>query len=146
MKLKEEDRLSSLVNLITDESALLPRGALYKRTDSKTIFNPLFNGISQIEAVNMSNYQLYRLPREKWNYNLLKRQNYNYPTDFLDTIDNIIPEKNSYSTVIEKYNEIIFLLSLHYVGMIFYHKLHTKLHGFCYFGNGKKNFDLLFML
>lgn len=146
-KLKEEDRLSCIVNLITDESAILPRGAIYKRVDRKTIYSPLFHGLSRLDAEDINNYQLYRAPRHTWNYNLLKRQDYNFPTDFLDTLDAIIPSaETSFSLTMEKDPGIVIIKSLHWPGMMFYHKTGTSKHGFCYLGDGRKNFDLLFMI
>lgn len=132
--------------MITEESALLPRGALYKRLDRKTVYSPFFRGLNQQAATKLFNYQLYRMPREKWNYNLLKRQNYNYPTDFFDTIDSIIPEDKTFALSIEKDRGIVFLKSLFWPGMSFYHKCNSKKHGFYYFGDGRKNLDILFMI
>ena len=132
--------------MITEESALLPRGALYKRVDRKTVYNPAFNGFKSHEAKEIINYQLYRMPRNKWNANLIKRQCYNYTTDFFDTVDSLVPAENSFSITTNRDNHIVFVKSLHWPGMFFFHKLMSKKHGFVYFGDAKKNYDILFML
>lgn len=145
-KLKEEDRLSCMVNLITEESAILPRGALYKNVDGKTIYNPMFRGLSLTDGSKFENYLLYRNPREKWNANLLKKINYNYSVDIFDSTDIIVPREQSFCLTIEQDPIIVFIKSLHWPGMVFFHKCRTEQHGFCYFGDARKNLDLLFML
>ncbi|XP_055386236.1 radial spoke head protein 9 homolog [Condylostylus longicornis] len=146
IRLKEEDRLSSIVHIITEESALIPRGALYKLTDMNVIYNPEFRGLNELDSTELINYQLYRNPHNEYNYNLLKRSDYNLTTDFLDTIDDIVPENNAFAVNLSHDETFVSIKSLVWPGMFFFHKLHSKKHGFVYFGNGKKNFDLLFML
>lgn len=145
-RLKEEDRLSCAVNMITDESAVVPKGALYKMTDQNVIYNPMFHGLNQLEGNLKSYYQLYRVPRNKFEYNVIKRSDYNYTTDFLDTIDDEIPKEVAFQLNMERNGRLVMIRSCVWPGMTFYHKLNTKEHGFVYFGDGKKNFDLLFMI
>lgn len=146
VKLKEEQRLACLVKMVTEEAGLVPRKGLYARTDNIVTFNKAFQGLKFSEAGLLSNYQLYREPLNKYNFNLLKRTHFNYTTDFLDTLDDIIPLSRSFIIKFERNNEIVIVKSLHWPGMIFYHQLNTALHGFVYFGMGKKNLDLLFTL
>lgn len=145
-KIKEEDRLSCIVAMITMETAIIPRGCLYKRVDRSVIYNPAFHGLTKIEANDITNFQLFRIPQNDYNTNLLKRGNYNYPIDFFDIIDSCELGKKCYSKTIDDYHKIVFIRSLLWLGMVFYHKLETQQQGFLYIGDGKKNFDLLFML
>lgn len=142
MRLKEEDRLSVIVNLITEESALIPRGSMYKRVDDKNVPSKCFRGLSLTESSDPTNFQLYRDPKMNLNQNLLKRKHYNYPTDFYDTMDCLVPSEMSFT----KNQRTIFMKSLLWPGMTFYHKLDSEKHGFMYFGDGFKNLDLLFMI
>lgn len=144
--IKEEHRLACVIHMVTDESALIPRGALFKHVNGITVHNPLFHGLAYMDAVDMDNYQLFRCPKNKWNSNLLTRQDYNYATDFLDTADRIVPEKETFSITMENDKSIVFVKSLFWPGMVMFHKCGTAKHGFCYFGNGRKNLDLLFMI
>lgn len=145
-KLKEEDRLACLVRCITDESAIIPRGALYKKLSGETVPNPAFAGITQSDAKNITNFQLFREPCNRWELNLLRRPSFNYTTDFLDTIDCIVPENHSFALITDLYYDCVYLKSLHWPGMVFFHKTNSNLHGFVYFGDGRKNLDMLFMI
>ena len=92
--LKEEDRLAATVAMISDESAVVPRGALFKRPDGNVVQNLAFKGLTQGESQQLRNYQHYRKPQQRWNTNLLTQPNYNYALDFLDSIDIDFPEGN----------------------------------------------------
>lgn len=144
--IKEEHRLACIVHMITEESALIPRGALFKHTDGLTVYNRLFHGFSHLQAIEMDNYQMFRVPKNKWNSNLLKKQDYNYATDLFDTANDIVPEKKTFSITLDNDQLIVFVKSLYWPGMIMFHKCLSDRHGFCYFGNGRKNMDLLFMI
>lgn len=145
-KLKEEDRLSVIVYCITEESALMPRGSVYKRVDDKNVLSNCFRGLSLSESSDSTNFQLYRDPKMNLNQNLLKRHHYNYTTDFYDTIDCIVPDEKSFSRTLTENQKVIIMKSLQWPGMTFYHKINSKKHGFMYFGDGLKNMDLLFMI
>lgn len=142
-KIKEEDRLACIVYLITNESAIHPRGVLYRQIFGSVTYNPCFQGLSRLDASEMKNFQLFRRPLNDTNKNLLKREDYNYQTDFFDTIDDQAPSK-CFSFGINDRNVCI-IRSLLWHGMIFFHKLNTKHQGFCYFGNGRKNLNILMM-
>uniref|UniRef100_A0A336K7A2 Radial spoke head protein 9 homolog n=1 Tax=Culicoides sonorensis TaxID=179676 RepID=A0A336K7A2_CULSO len=144
-KLKEEQRLACIVKLISDSAMLVPRGALYNPVNGIVTFNPTFTGLNRHEAIELKNYQIYREPVMKYNYNLLKRQNYNYSTDFLDTLDAIIPVNKSFSITWERDKEIVVLRLLHWLGATFLHEINEPWHMFSYMGDGKLNHDVLFM-
>lgn len=146
LQLKEEDRLALLVSQITEESALLPRGALTKRMDGKAVYTPNFAGLSRLEASKMDNYALYRTPRDTWNANLLKKPDYNYSTDIFDTIDSLVPVNDTFALNTDPNRGVVLIRSLYWPGMVFFHKWNSRKHGFAYFGDGRKNLDILFML
>ncbi|XP_017474474.1 PREDICTED: radial spoke head protein 9 homolog [Rhagoletis zephyria] len=145
VKLKEEERLAAIVFIITEECAICPRGALYKLTDGRVIPNQMFRGLNDLEVENMSNYQIFRLPRCDLKHNLLKRSDYNYAIDFLDCIADVIPLRQAFSLNLMRSERLVIIKSCIWSGMTFFHKLNSRKHGFCYFGDGKKNYDLLFM-
>jgi radial spoke head protein 9 len=95
------------------------------------------------DAEEFCNYQLFRSPKNKFNYNLLKRWNYDYATDMYDTLDDLVPAH--FAITMDNRKSVIFIRSLHWPGMQFYHKIDSKLFGFFYIGDGEKNFDILFM-
>jgi radial spoke head protein 9 len=142
-KIKEEDRLAVLVHLIMIESAIHPRGLLYRQLSGCVTYNPCFRGLSRIDASEMKNFQLFRGPLNNQNLNLAKREDYNYQTDFFDTIDDLSPKK-CFSFSINERN-VCLIRSLLWPGMTFFHKLNSKQQGFFYFGNGRKNLNILMM-
>lgn len=145
VKLKEEERLAAIVFIITEECAICPRGAFYKMTDGRVIPNQMFRGLNSLQIDNQSYYQLYRLPRNDLKVNLAKRSDYNYAIDFLDTIDCVIPLGQAFALNLQKNERLVVIKSCLWLGMTFFHKIDSHEHGFLYLGDGKKNFDLLFM-
>lgn len=143
-KIKEEDRLSCFVHSMVSESAVIPRGILYRQMTRYVTYNPCFRGLSHLDASQLKNFQLFRFPLNNRNYNLTKRENYNYQTDFFDTLDDLLPA-NCFSLKIND-RDVCIIRSLKWPGMIFFHKLNTIYQGFFYFGNGRENLDLLFMM
>ncbi|KAJ8975326.1 hypothetical protein NQ317_008312 [Molorchus minor] len=144
-KLKEEDRLATTVHLIHNESGAIPRGALFRRPDGVVVENISFEGLSTLDAREISSFLHFRPPTQKWNTNLLIRDDYNYAMDFLDPLDIDIPE-GCWIIQITSSEEMVILKSVYWPGMIFFHYLRTPRHGFVYFGHGKKCLDLPFML
>lgn len=146
VEVKEDALLGNIVMSISDECFVVPRGAIFKRIDNRTISNPAFRGLDLVQSGKLINYQLLRRPQYKWNFNLLKRSDYNYATDFLDTLDCIVPSDGSFAIRVDHLIGAVFIKSLHWPGTIFFHKCNTPFHGLVYFGTGRKNSDLLFML
>lgn len=122
------------------------RGALIARSDGIYAYSSFFHGFNHLDASDINNYQLMRRPKEKWSANLLKRPDYNYSTDVFDTIASIAPESQSFSINIDNDCGLAIVKSLYWPGMVFFHKLQSNTHGFCYIGNGIRNHDLLFMV
>jgi radial spoke head protein 9 len=143
-KIKEDDRLACVVQMITQQSAIIPRGILYRQVTRCVTYNPCFRGLNRIDASLLKNFQLFRFPLNNRNYNVTKRDDYNYQTDFLDAVDDLIPANSL--TVRVNDRDICMIRSLKWLGMFFVHKLNTIYQGFVYFGTGQENLDLLFML
>ncbi|EFA02731.1 radial spoke head protein 9 homolog [Tribolium castaneum] len=144
-KLKEEDRLSATVHLINQEVAVVPRGALYKRTDGVIVENRAFEGLTPLEARELKSFLHFRQPTRKWNTNLLTRDDYNYAIDFLDPLDVDIPE-GCWLQNFTAGEEMVVLKSLYWPGMVFFHEIKTPKYGFVYFGTGIKCLDVPFFL
>ncbi|KAJ3657278.1 hypothetical protein Zmor_009315 [Zophobas morio] len=144
-KLKEEDRLSATVFFINEEAAVVPRGALYKRADGVIVHNLAFEGLTPVEARETICFLHYRVPKQKWNTNLLTRDDYNVAIDFLDSVDVDIPE-GCWTVNMTASEEVVVLKTLYWPGMFFYHWVKTPKHGFLYFGTGVKCLDVPFFL
>ncbi|KAJ8669660.1 hypothetical protein QAD02_000919 [Eretmocerus hayati] len=143
--LKEEDRLAATVYLVNNEAALVPRGAWSKNPDGLIVENLNFEGLDKIDASLLKSYLHARPPQNKWNANLLTRQDYNFSYDFLDTIDEDVPQ-DCWNLQFAQGGRLALLHNLYWPGMMFYHKINTPHYGFLYIGNGRRNMDLPFML
>ncbi|XP_046387343.1 radial spoke head protein 9 homolog [Ischnura elegans] len=143
--MKEEDRLAATVSLITEETMIVPRGALFKNIKGVVIENENFRGLNKEQSKHLESYAHYRVPQNKWNTNLLKRADYSYEMDFLDTIDMDIP-KDCWSLQFENRGKVIVIRNMFWMGMSFTHVIGTPEFYYNYSGNGKKNVDVPFML
>ncbi|KAL6268639.1 hypothetical protein P5V15_001773 [Pogonomyrmex californicus] len=144
-ELKEEDRLAATVEFITQDAAIIPRGAWFKCPNGDVIENPSFGGLCALDASQLKSYLHARLPKEKWNVNLLSRPDYNYALDFLDSIDLDVPQE-CWNLQCLLGGRLIVLHSLYWQGMTFFHRVNSPHYGFLYVGHGKKNLDLPFMI
>lgn len=146
-KIKEDERLVRIIDIITREAVIVPRGGLFEKLDRKYIFNTNFQGLTRQEATKLVNYQHFREPISCPDYNTMKQPYYNYATDRFDTVDDLIPVNNSYSLTLDRSDRgIVFMKSLHWPGMFFFHKTLSKFHGCVYLGDAKRNLDILFMI
>lgn len=145
LKLKEEDRLASIVHQIINEAGVVPRGALFKNPEGMIIENLSFEGLSTLDAREIKSFQHFRIPTRKTNTNLLTRDDYNYAIDFLDPLDIDIPE-GCWQIQITQDEDKVILKSMYWPGLMFFHQLRTHKHGFIYFGYGKKSVDSTFTL
>ncbi|KAG5673968.1 hypothetical protein PVAND_003964 [Polypedilum vanderplanki] len=71
-RLKEEDKLACIVHMIMSESAIIPKGVLYRQVTRNITYNPCFKGLNNSEAEELINFQLFRYPLNNQNYNLTK--------------------------------------------------------------------------
>lgn len=118
---------------------------MYKLTDDCVVPNQMFRGLNELQCDMLSNYQIYRLPRNKLKTNIGKRSDYNYPVDFLDCIECIIPNNGEFVLRFLPNESLVLIQSCAWNGMTFFHRINSQKHGFLYFGDGKKNNDLAFM-
>ena len=144
--MKEEDKLTSLVNWIDFETSLIPRGAYTRTVSGTVIVNNLFTGLSFAEAGKMYNYRHFRPAVRLLEKSILQRADFDQAIDFLDPIVEDVPSEISWSLQYERGGSIVTVKSLLWPGYVFYHMPNTRFYGSLYFGNGIKNLDLPFML
>lgn len=143
--MKEENRLAATISNINEEAEICARGQILKQPDETVVINPNFYGLTGSEAKQLKSYLHIRIPQHRWNTNLLTRQDYNYSMDFLDSIDQDIPN-GCWNLSLEQNGSVAYLKSLYWPGMMYFHKVKTPDAGFLYVGNGRKNFDVPFLL
>lgn len=143
--MKEESRLAGTISNICDEAEICARGQLIKQPDGTVVINPNFYGLTGSEAKQLKSYLHIRPSQQRWNTNLLSRPDYNYSMDFLDSIDQDIPN-GCWNLSLEQGGSVAYLKSLYWPGMTYFHKARTPDCGFLYVGNGRKNLDVPFLL
>lgn len=143
--MKEESRLAATISNICDEAEICARGQLIKQPNGTVIINPNYYGLTGSEAKLLNSYLHIRPAQQRWNTNLLTRQDYNYSMDFLDSIDLDIPSGCWNLTLVQN-GTLAYVKSLYWPGMMYFHKVRTPEAGFLYVGNGRKNFDVPFLL
>ncbi|XP_062542538.1 radial spoke head protein 9 homolog [Armigeres subalbatus] len=143
--LKEQDRLWYAMTRILQEAALVPRGVLYHSTEGECIINPFYGGMDINESMKIVNYQHFRKPIYAAKENLLKREACSYFLDVFDTADDVIPERSFVATH-DSERDVFVLKSLHWPGLCNFHRAGSNIYGFFYFGDGRKNWDMLFMM
>ncbi|KAL5236739.1 hypothetical protein ACI65C_004149 [Semiaphis heraclei] len=143
--IKEEDRLAITVQMIDNESHIVPRGFLYKLPDGNITKAPYFKGLDHSEIGNENNFlhlnQQYCQPKD------LKhevRSDYNASIDFLQSIVNDIP-KGCWASRLYS-NRYFIIHNLLWPGSVYVQDMNTGIHGFFYNGYGLKNLDLPFMI
>lgn len=144
-KLKEENRLAATVHFLNHEAVVIPRGALFKRPDGVVVENRTFEGLSELESREIKAFLHYRLPTQKWNTNLLTRDDYNFAIDFMDPCDIDIPEGCFIHHLVAG-DILVMIKPMYWPGMINFHYLQSPKYGFVYFGNGKRCIDVPFLL
>ncbi|XP_057327111.1 radial spoke head protein 9 homolog [Microplitis mediator] len=144
-EIKEEDRLSAAVDLITNDSIIIPRGSWIKLPSGDVAKNLTFTGLNFTECTKLESYLHKRIPQEKSNVSLTKRQDYNFALDFLDPIDMDLP-KECWSLQPYFKDNLIIIRNLYWPGMTFYHKLNSSEYGSIYIDDGIKNKNLSFMI
>ncbi|XP_053612623.1 radial spoke head protein 9 homolog [Plodia interpunctella] len=143
--MKEENRIAATIANICDEAEICARGQLIKQPDGTVVINPNFYGLNSAEAKQLKSYLHIRQAQQRWNTNLLTRPDYNYSMDFLDSIDQDIPN-GCWNLSLEQSGTVAYLRSLYWPGMTYFHKIKTPDAGFLYVGNGRKNLDVPFLL
>ncbi|XP_062503078.1 radial spoke head protein 9 homolog [Corticium candelabrum] len=142
---KEEERLVAVVEAISHDVAVVPRGTYAKDPDGIVIQNRSFRGLSLAAASNLSSYLHFRAAEELEKKTIIQKANLDKSIDFLDSIEHDIP-KGCWSLQLEQGGQIAVLRSLWWIGYVSYHIPNTNSFGSFYTGFGQKNQDLPFML
>uniref|UniRef100_A0A182W1Z7 Radial spoke head protein 9 homolog n=1 Tax=Anopheles minimus TaxID=112268 RepID=A0A182W1Z7_9DIPT len=143
----EQDRLWYVMHAILREAVGVPRGALSMSSDKHVVLNPFFRGLNREELVELGNYQHFRRPEHSAEENLRGRPECNLSMDVLDPLEvDVLPMGKSFTLRMDDSDQLAMWSSLHWLGLIFFHKANTNMYGFIYNGDGRKNWDLPFMV
>uniref|UniRef100_A0A0B7ABU3 Radial spoke head protein 9 homolog n=1 Tax=Arion vulgaris TaxID=1028688 RepID=A0A0B7ABU3_9EUPU len=143
--IKEEDRLAAVIADINADVWIVPRGAFIQAPTAEVVNNRSFEGLTVQEASKLCNYMHFRKAKTLDFKNLLQRANVDRAIDFMDSIEDDIPN-GSWSIQFERGSGLLTLRSLLWPGYSFYHVPATREYGSVYFGTGERNLDLPFMI
>lgn len=141
----ELDRLAYVVNEIDRQCHLVPEGSVKLTPLHELRRNEAFTGLSKEEATNLAKYVHFRKVEFKDKIDQMERDDSVFRHDFLDVIDND-PIKGSWSLHLDTTESIANIRNFLWPGFFAYHKIGTTMYGNFYFGDGRKNNDLAFML
>ncbi|XP_059838731.1 radial spoke head protein 9 homolog isoform X2 [Hypanus sabinus] len=145
IEVKEEERLTSTIELINREAAIIPRGAFIMTPRDEVHMNRSFEGLSATEAGKLRSYLHFTKPSELKKKSLLLQANLEESIDFLNSLED--DELKVFWTLqYERGNKLVILQNLLWPGFTFFHVPETTQFGYLYMGLGEKNMDFPFMI
>ncbi len=102
-------------------------------------------GLTATEAGELSNYLHFRQPENLGRKSVLERRGLVASTDFLDPISEDSPA-GVWAARVDKQRGQATLRSLVWPGYFFFHNVGTARFGGAYFGDGRRNDDIGFMV
>lgn len=142
---REAHRLAYVVDQIDAEVSVVPRGAYAVSATHYVIRNTGFGGLAATEAGDLANYFHFREPTALARKTVLERRGLVATTDFLDPISEDTP-RGVWALRVDKARAQATLRSLVWPGYFFFHNLGTARFGGAYFGDGRRNDDIGFMV
>ncbi|CEG44837.1 radial spoke protein [Plasmopara halstedii] len=141
----ELDRLAYIVNEIDHATSIVPLGAYIVSPMRQVIANPSFHGLTWDQSLYLHNFFHFRYP------DLPERAQIIEDTEGLvrarDFLDPLFQDLDGAWTLC-KDNTGVYMTLLNYVypGSFTFHRPLTTHYGSVYFGDGRKNLDIAFML
>jgi radial spoke head protein 9 len=141
----EKLKLSYIVKQIDIDTCIIPKGALKLTSEHEYRINNSFKGIKSNELLNENNYLHFR-PSINNNIKLfIENIDSIFSYNILDPIT-LDPIKGCWSIQLDSTKKKVNLRNLLWPGFYAVHQSNTNLYGCVYFGDGKKNADLPFMI
>lgn len=141
----ELDRLAYVVNEIERQCHVVPEGSVKLTPLHEIRRNEAFTGLEKEDATNLSKYLHFRTVETKDKIDQMERDDSVFRHDFLDDI-NSDSTGCSWTLHLDTSESVANIRNLFWPGYYAYHKIGTTLYGSFYFGDGRKNHDLAFML
>ncbi|XP_059487062.1 radial spoke head protein 9 homolog [Neocloeon triangulifer] len=136
VSLKEEDRLTAAVAVINNEMSIIPRSAFLIGSDNKTAKNKMFKGLSFDKLADHDSYVHFEdLRGSKVMFPLL---------DSRHTIKTDFPP--AWRLQLEQEGQVAVVRSLLWPGLTFHHQVESPFYGWSYLGDGRRNWDICYMI
>ena len=137
--------MSYLVRQIDIDTCIIPKGALRLSAEHEFRINKGFKGLKPNELTDENNYLHFRAIINEDKKAFIENIDAIFSEDILDGIAND-PVKGCWSIQLDPTKKIVNLRNLLWPGFFAVHQSNTNVYGCVYFGDGKKNADLPFML
>lgn len=148
---RELHHLSFVVWSVDTSTAVVPKGGVAFNEQGALVRNAAFGGLSATEASSMSSFYHFRDPQGRavlWK----NKSGANKAEDVLDqvggarSVDQGPSPNGAWSVNVDASCTTVNVRSLEFPGYFFAHTLGTNQYGGAYFGDGKRNVDLGFMV
>lgn len=141
----ELDRLAFVINEIEKQCHLVPEGSVKLTPLHEIRRNEAFAGLNKEDATSLAKYLHFRKVEFKDKVDQMDRDDSVFRHDFLDVIEND-SIKGSWTLHLDTSESVANIRNLLWPGFYAFHKIGTTQYGSMYFGDGRKNNDLPFML
>ena len=148
---RELHHLSFVVWSVDSSTAVVPKGGVAFNEKGALVMNNAFNGLSATDASSLSSFYHFRDPQGRsalWK----NKSGANKAEDVLDQVGGARPmdqgpsPNGAWSVSVDASCTTVNVRSLEFPGYFFAHSLGTNQFGSAYFGDGKRNLDLGFMV
>ena len=141
----EKLKLSYLIRQIDIDTCIIPKGALKLTAEHEFRINRGFKGLNKDDLDNENNFLHFRPIITEDKKLFIENIDAIFSEDILDPITTDIV-KGSWSIQLDATKTIVNLRNLLWPGFFAVHQSGSNLYGSIYFGDGKKNADLPFMI
>ena len=141
----EKLKLSYLIRQIDIDTCVIPKGALKLTAEHEFRINRGFKGLNRDDLDNEKNFLHFRPIITEDKKLFIENVDAIFSEDILDPITTD-PVKGSWSIQLDATKTIVNLRNLLWPGFFAVHQSGSNLYGCVYFGDGKKNADLPFMI
>ena len=148
---RELHHLSFVVWSVDSSTAVVPKGGVAFNENGALVMNSAFGGLSATEASSLSSFYHFRDPQGRsglWK----NKSGASSAADVLDQVGGARPvdqgpcPTGAWSVNVDASCTTVNVRSLEFPGYYFAHTLGTSQFGAAYFGDGKRNLDLGFMV
>lgn len=141
----EKLKLSYIVRKIDTDTSVIPKGAVKLTPEHQYRMNKTYKGLKQDELKTLKNYIHFRPIIKEEKKLEVEQSEAVFSPDILDSIDSD-DIKGSWSVQLDPSKKISNVRSLLWPGYFAVHQSDSNIFGSIYFGKGKKNSELPFMI
>jgi len=141
----ELDRLSYIVRLIDHECAVVPNTAYRCTPNDEIRSNMHFKGLTAAEARCVKNYCHFRPNSEQTRIDLLARHERTQIINFFEGLSNDVVD-GAWDLQMDENALTSYIKHAKWPGFVSYHRANSDIHGYAYFGDGRKLRDIHFLI